>query len=193
MCKDCTHEADYVWRQANPEKKLLSARRCRSIHPEKFREADLRWRKKHPEKVNKKNVIRLEQYHANKEIEQEKQRIRYANNPEKGRAKIKLWRQENPKKRSEQETKRRVLEKNVSVNDLTAAQWRAIKEIYRWRCAYCNKKTVALTQDHIIPLSKGGNHTMENIVPACRPCNSKKGNRPLQFPVQPPLALDFGK
>ena len=36
-----------------------------------------------------------------------------------------------------------------------------------------------LTQDHVIPLSKGGQHIKENIVPACPSCNSKKGNRML--------------
>ena len=85
--------------------------------------------------------------------------------------------------------RRRARLKNAPVNDHTAAQWLAIKVIYRWSCVYCGKKTAALTQDHIIPLSKGGSHTMENIVPACAHCNSKKGvGKPL-IPVQPVLPL----
>ena len=85
--------------------------------------------------------------------------------------------------------RRRARLKNAPVNDHTAAQWLAIKVIYRWSCVYCGKKTAALTQDHIIPLSKGGSHTMENIVPACAHCNSKKGGGKPLIPVQPVLLL----
>ncbi len=62
----------------------------------------------------------------------------------------------------------------AKVNDLTPAQWTALKALYGQRCAYCRKKT-KLTQDHVIPLIKDGNHTESNVVPACRSCNSKKG------------------
>lgn len=70
--------------------------------------------------------------------------------------------------------KRRMILQGQS--DLTADQWATIKARYQQRCVYCAKKT-DLTMDHIIPLSKGGQHTMENILPACRSCNSRKGNR----------------
>lgn len=39
----------------------------------------------------------------------------------------------------------------------------------------CTK--VATTRDHIVPLHNGGLDTVENCRPACRPCNSKRGNR----------------
>ena len=38
---------------------------------------------------------------------------------------------------------------------------------------------VATTRDHIIPLGQGGEDTMENCLPACRPCNSKRQDRAL--------------
>jgi 5-methylcytosine-specific restriction endonuclease McrA len=59
---------------------------------------------------------------------------------------------------------------------LTAEEWAAIIEAAQGRCAYC-QKTVPLTMDHVIPLSKGGPHTKENVVPACRPCNARKKDR----------------
>ena len=31
--------------------------------------------------------------------------------------------------------------------------------------------------DHVIPRSRGGQHTWENVVAACRRCNAKKENR----------------
>jgi 5-methylcytosine-specific restriction endonuclease McrA len=63
--------------------------------------------------------------------------------------------------------------------NLTASQWMEIKDKFSNSCAYCHRETI-LTMDHIIPLSKGGEHTAENVLPACRPCNGKKGAKLLQ-------------
>ena len=43
------------------------------------------------------------------------------------------------------------------------------------RCAYCTRR--ADTIDHVVPRSRGGGHTWENCVAACRPCNSRKADR----------------
>ncbi|MEO0075786.1 MAG: HNH endonuclease [candidate division WOR-3 bacterium] len=42
-------------------------------------------------------------------------------------------------------------------------------------CQYCGKSTGPMTTDHIIPKSKGGSDSWENLVCACAECNSKKG------------------
>lgn len=47
------------------------------------------------------------------------------------------------------------------------------------RCQYCGSKR-DLTLDHIIPRSKGGQHTWENVVTACAPCNGRKGSQLLE-------------
>lgn len=49
----------------------------------------------------------------------------------------------------------------------------------RHRCQYCRQEfpTALLTLDHVIPLSRGGTTTWENVVTACKKCNNKKGNR----------------
>lgn len=44
-------------------------------------------------------------------------------------------------------------------------------------CAYCGKR--ADTIDHVVPRSRGGAHTWENCVAACRACNSRKADRML--------------
>ncbi|MEM1170839.1 MAG: HNH endonuclease [Cyanobacteria bacterium P01_H01_bin.35] len=44
------------------------------------------------------------------------------------------------------------------------------------RCQYCGS-TKRLTLDHVIPRSKGGKHTWDNVVTACDKCNAFKGNR----------------
>jgi 5-methylcytosine-specific restriction endonuclease McrA len=44
-----------------------------------------------------------------------------------------------------------------------------------WTCQYCGSRA-QLTVDHVIPRSKGGGSTWENIVAACAPCNRRKGD-----------------
>jgi 5-methylcytosine-specific restriction endonuclease McrA len=60
---------------------------------------------------------------------------------------------------------------------VTQRAWAELKRRYGGCCAYCGRKTVLLEKDHIIPLSKGGLHTISNIVPACGPCNNRKHDR----------------
>jgi len=44
-------------------------------------------------------------------------------------------------------------------------------------CQYCGTRSVPLTIDHVIPRSRGGTDSWENLVTACIPCNNRKGNR----------------
>jgi len=45
------------------------------------------------------------------------------------------------------------------------------------RCAYCGRGDLPLTIDHIIPKSRGGEDSWENMVASCLSCNNRKGNR----------------
>ena len=47
-------------------------------------------------------------------------------------------------------------------------------------CQYCNSKGHFMTIDHIVPKHKGGHHSWENLVAACDPCNTQKGNKLLK-------------
>lgn len=47
-------------------------------------------------------------------------------------------------------------------------------------CQYCGKRTRELTLDHIIPRSRGGQSTWENLVACCKYCNGKKGSHLLK-------------
>lgn len=44
-------------------------------------------------------------------------------------------------------------------------------------CVYCGATCDKATQDHVQPVSRGGRDLPENILPACRECNQRKGNR----------------
>jgi 5-methylcytosine-specific restriction endonuclease McrA len=60
---------------------------------------------------------------------------------------------------------------------VTAQDWIDILERHRHRCYYCKKKTIRMTLDHVIPLSKGGRNSPENVVPACQSCNCAKRDK----------------
>ena len=51
-----------------------------------------------------------------------------------------------------------------------------LKVLHRQRnaCFYCGGGGGTLTMDHVVPLSKGGHHSVGNVVAACWPCNSSK-------------------
>lgn len=54
-----------------------------------------------------------------------------------------------------------------------------------WTCQYCGARS-NLTVDHVIPRSKGGGSSWENIVASCAPCNRRKGDRtPAQADMHP--------
>lgn len=54
---------------------------------------------------------------------------------------------------------------------------RAVLAASDGRCAWgCGRP--ATTVDHIIPLALGGTNDFDNLMPACKPCNSSRGSRP---------------
>jgi 5-methylcytosine-specific restriction endonuclease McrA len=59
---------------------------------------------------------------------------------------------------------------------LTITQWEMCKKHFDYKCAYCGAKDL-LEQEHFVPLSKGGEYTRKNIIPACKSCNASKNNK----------------
>ncbi len=57
----------------------------------------------------------------------------------------------------------------------TALTRRAVFARDNWACQYCGN--AAENVDHVVPKSKGGEHSWENVVAACRRCNQRKENR----------------
>ena len=85
------------------------------------------------------------------------------------------WRVTHPEVGARNSARHRALLQG-SEGSFTPEEFRLKCKAYGNRCAYCNEE-VPLTVDHIVPLSRGGSNSIENVVPACKHCNSTKGTR----------------
>ena len=81
--------------------------------------------------------------------------------------------------------KRRRANKYNNGGSHTLGQWENLKAQYNWTCSCCKKQEpkIKLTEDHIIPLSKGGSDNIENIQPLCMHCNAVKYTKIIKFEV----------
>lgn len=127
------------------------ARECHRLHQAKYRA-------RHPDRI-------LAQRLAAKDRMREYLRCWYLT--PKGRVQ---------KKRKEHRRRMRRL-KTGGISRLTLAQWNHLLELYDNGCAYCGNPFDLVNppeHDLILAVSKGGNHTADNVVPACRDCNKRK-------------------
>jgi 5-methylcytosine-specific restriction endonuclease McrA len=180
------------WRAENAKKQ----RAQRAANPDATRESRRRYREKYRESLRAKGL----EYHREKsrdpayrEMLAEKMRLWRAENPEATRDMKRKWRAENPEAMVEEGRRMRakhrlnILAKNQNRRALrarapgtfTAAEFVALCAAHNNRCAYCGCDS-KLTVDHAMPLSRGGSNNIENVVPACGSCNSRKGTRTVE-------------
>ncbi len=105
-------------------------------------------------------------------------------NPEKIRANTKQWRQKNTDRHVAHNHKRRALKANSS-GQYTRQEWEALCERHHYRCLACGRQGVALTVDHVVALTRGGDNTIDNIQPLCGPCNSRKATQDVDYRYGP--------
>lgn len=135
-------------------------------------------------KPTREETIAQVQAHRQRELEEERQ---WRRDERQWKREFEEWWKKRCFQHSTAGTKRRMALYQTSVMTLTREEWQAIKARYQHRCAYCQQRPFGtLTQDHIVPISKGGFHTRINVIPACKSCNSKKGARPA-FRYKPTL------
>lgn len=153
-CRECERQYTRDWTEDN-----------RDEHNERRREA---WAKKeHTEEERAAAAERARKWYADPE------------NKDRNLQNFYTWVRDNRDARNAMMQKRRARKLGVDAT-LTSQEWEEILTSYHRSCAYCQTDSETMTMDHVVPLSKGGAHTKENVVPACRSCNSKKGARPVE-------------
>ena len=109
-------------------------------------------------------------------------------NPEKHRTNNNKWRLANKEKANSAVRKHRLanLEKYRYYESVRRAKKlsngvykissKELKKLYESPCAYCGSKEF-IEMDHVIPISRGGQHSIGNLVPACSRCNKRKSDK----------------
>ena len=191
-------EAARAWRQTHPEavrerqriyylmhrgEVLERVKTHAQAHRASLREYQRTYRQEHLDAIReRKRSHRL----VHREADLDRQRAYHQSHQEALCAYQRVYAAAHPAIGQAANTRRRA-RKSALPGTLTAEQWLAIQVAYKHRCAYCGAKPKKLTQDHVVPISKGGGTTSDNIVPACRSCNSSKHTGPP--PVIPPVRL----
>jgi 5-methylcytosine-specific restriction endonuclease McrA len=172
LCQVCYHRAYY------------------QTHRDEAKQRTKTWVQAHPQK----RAETVKKYYARRKISdpafveslQKKERNRWsAMSPEERERKNARRRELYPRNKPVIATRNRKRKVFLS-HGLTKLEWLAVLTAFGRKCAYCGKPNTT-SQDHIVPISQGGKHTIWNVVPACISCNSKKRTGPPLKPLQPLL------
>lgn len=204
--KDRMDAQSRAWIAANPERRREisreSARRCRAADPERARAA---WAKENARRATLRVPVPRKRKYATAEERREainarrrgvprseRERTRHSERQKElrtinrdayraaAREKSRQWRLDNPeaaRRKGQRDTSRRTARKrNADVRTVTERDLQRLFDRQRGRCAYCDQPEPT-TLDHVVPLVRGGRHSIGNLVWACRPCNTSKGGR----------------
>lgn len=151
------------WRKIHPGYDSCQSQKWREAHPEEWKRLQAQWRKT-PKGVEARRAW---------------------DRGEIAKAGKAIWRAKNPEKAKAIEHRRNHT-RRARLYAVTRAPY-DFAEILRLsgdRCAYqlpgcqwIEDPKAQLTADHVIPVSKGGGDTFENVLPACASCNKRKGSR----------------
>jgi 5-methylcytosine-specific restriction endonuclease McrA len=149
QCKSCAKEYSKAWVKANPEKY-----------------------KKQWQKKNKRRWAEQKQ----DQVYMTKKAIYRQENSEKRVATAKAWNQANPQRYAIHVANSRIKRKIAKDARTYKILDKEYRRLYNSPCAFCGD-TKNITMDHIIPISRSGNHSIGNLQPLCKKCNSSKKSR----------------
>lgn len=121
--------------------------------------------------------------HREKRLAENKEWCRQ--NPERLRENLRRWGQEN--KDRVNLLSRLKKQRRRAAGNLTVADWELVLETYGAACLNCGKPNVTI--DHVVPVSKGGANTIDNVQPLCSFCNTSKATKTIDYRPFPIAAL----
>jgi hypothetical protein len=111
----------------------------------------------------------------NKEKSRAACRRSYLKHREKHRAANKAWEARHPGAHVARSMNRRArLLGNSGSVGVSTRDWLRLVRRFRGCCAYCGILVAKAEMDHVVPLGKGGQHAIGNVLPTCRACNRSK-------------------
>lgn len=146
-------------------------RQWRAENREAHRQSVKDWRKANPEKLAAQHRLYHERHRAERRAKALALYYKMmAENPEKIRAQARAF----------SKTKKGILNNRAGSARRRGAPYSAEAKVWIASlvdpiCAYCGR--LATTIDHKMPLSRGGSGELENLVPSCARCNSRKNNK----------------
>jgi len=164
QCKECNRAYQQANRQANAEKIAEYQKAYQQANTEKL--------------VYQKRAY----YQANAEKLAEYQKAYQQANPEKIAERVKVY-QKTPTYKASQKNARHKRRTITKQGDVTTQQLLDLTTKAK-ECYWCNTslKNKSTHIDHYIPLSKGGEHTLNNLVVSCSKCNLTKHTKdPIKF------------
>jgi 5-methylcytosine-specific restriction endonuclease McrA len=178
QCKACNR----AYQEANRERISARDKARRLVDGDKMRaQSRANWAKHRDKRIS----YMRNRYQERREEYQTYNRARYPEIAEQKRANAKAWREANPErykqqldkwraknleKHNENARKRRARLRNAKTGMVTAKD---LERLLSFPCAYCGANE-NITIDHVVPLARGGDHTIGNFLPACKKCNSRK-------------------
>lgn len=186
-CKDCAREYDLKIK--NTELSKSRKRKYYVSTQESILEKKKVYYKDNKDIIAKKAKVYRE---ANKELIKHKQKWYYAKNKEAIRTYLKAYRSKEDYKLQAKHYahSRRAKILSTCDNTINKDALQELLEVQQHKCFYCAVELVngATELDHYIPISKGGDHSIGNVVFSCRQCNNLKRakipNVPLTFPIK---------
>lgn len=167
-------EAQARYKAKHPDRVKATQAKWREANPVAARAATAAWVERNSDRVKETARAYRE---ANREKISDDHKAWSQANRTKVSQRVVQWQKNNPEKVADRGRRRRARLAGAAQVDFTESEWRDLLTQYQHQCAYCGAVGVPLEREHVIPLARGGSHTKGNIVPACGPCNRRKGTK----------------